>query len=76
MFIRESTILMRQEHCRDLQREAERERLIQAAGLRPSSAWGLSWPRFEVRLGRLYPGAALKSLLRLAGRAGQFSQVK
>jgi hypothetical protein len=76
MFISESAILMRQEHCRELRREAERERLIQAAGLQPSSAWGFSLPLLEVRRGRLPFGAALKSLLRPAGRTRQFSQVK
>jgi hypothetical protein len=76
MFISESAILMRQKYDQELRREAERERLIQAAGLRPSQGWGLSLPLPELKRGRLNLGAALKSLLRPAGRAGQFSQVK
>jgi hypothetical protein len=76
MLINESTIVMSREHRRDLQCEAERARPIQSAGLRSSSAWGLSLPLVEVRQGRLNVWVGLKSLLRPAKQIAQFSQVK
>lgn len=69
MFINDTSILVRQERNKDLLREAERERLIQTAGPRPSSAWRMSLPGLGRRRSRFNLGVALKSLVPLTYHA-------